>query len=80
MVLALFVLIGIMVVDRVLYSSHAFISRKAVAEKLDTDSPLITSDPANSSDSKSNISGDKIKTKGADYESERDYQNVTEEE
>lgn len=60
MVLALFVMIGIMVVDRILYSSYAFISRKEASKKLNTDAPLISNDPTNSSDDKSSISGDKI--------------------
>jgi hypothetical protein len=41
MVLALFVMIGIMVVDRILYSNWSFMSRQAAARKLDTDAPLI---------------------------------------
>ena len=59
MVIALFVMIGIMVVDRILYSSYAFSSRKKTAELLDTDSPLTSSDPTNMSDEKSTLSGEK---------------------
>ena len=60
MVLALFVLIGIMVVDRILYSSYAFSSRKAESKRLDTDSPLVSNDPTNASDEKSTISEEKL--------------------
>jgi len=34
-------MIGIMVVDRFLYSSWSFMSRKALSKKLDTDTPLL---------------------------------------
>jgi hypothetical protein len=44
MVIALFVMIFCMVIDRVLYSSMAFTSRKALSEKLDTDSPIISNE------------------------------------
>jgi hypothetical protein len=83
MVISLFVMIGIMVVDRILYSSYAFVSRKTVSEKLDTDAPLISNDQTNSSDEKSNFSGDKISRSKTiagplDFESERDFNNISE--
>lgn len=81
MVLALFVMIGIMVVDRILYSNQSFMSRKAVSQKLDIDAPLISND--NSSDDKSNKSGEKsVRQKSfagqSDLESERDFKDITE--
>lgn len=58
MVLALFVMIGIMVFDRSLYACWSFTTIKATAKILNTDAPLITND--NSSDGKSQFSAEKI--------------------
>ena len=44
MVLALFVMIGIAVVDRILYSTYTFMSRKAVDDVLGTNKPLNPTD------------------------------------
>lgn len=41
MVLSMLVMIFIMVVDRYFYSSQSFFSRKDVAKKLNTDTPLM---------------------------------------
>lgn len=53
MILALFVMIGIMVLDRILYSSYAFTSRLETSKRLGLDAPLTLSDPSNFSDDKS---------------------------
>ena len=44
MVVALFVMIGIAVVDRIFYTTFAFMNRVTVNKKLNIDSPLIPSD------------------------------------
>lgn len=41
LVIALMVMIGITVIDRILYSTYAFTSRQAIAERLNTDAPLM---------------------------------------
>jgi hypothetical protein len=81
MVLALFVMIGITVVDRILYSSWSFMSRKAATKKLDTDAPVITND--NSSDGRSANSGERLfKLRGqagpSDNGSDRDFKEISE--
>lgn len=43
MVVALFVMIGIAVVDRIFYTTFAFMNRVTVNKKLNIDSPLIPS-------------------------------------
>jgi glycosylphosphatidylinositol transamidase (GPIT) subunit GPI8 len=44
MVVALFVIIGIAVVDRIFYTTFAFMNRAAVNKKLNINAPLINSD------------------------------------
>jgi len=44
MVVALFVLIGIAVVDRIFYTTFAFFNRKAVNKRLNIDAPLMSQD------------------------------------
>jgi glycosylphosphatidylinositol transamidase (GPIT) subunit GPI8 len=41
MVVALFVMIGIAVVDRILYTTFAFMNRASVNKKLKIDAPLL---------------------------------------
>ena len=42
MVVALFVMIGIAVIDRIFYTAFAFMNRAAVNKKLKIDAPLIS--------------------------------------
>lgn len=44
MVVALFVMIGIAVVDRIFYTTFAFMNRVTVNKKLNIDSPLLPAD------------------------------------
>jgi|LauGreDrversion4_2_1035121.scaffolds.fasta_scaffold1323377_1 hypothetical protein len=43
MVVALFVIIGLAIIDRIFYSSFAFLNRITVNKKLNIDGPLIES-------------------------------------
>jgi hypothetical protein len=72
MVIALFVMIFCMVIDRVLYSSTAFNSRKALSSKLDTNSPILTNETT--SDIKSSNSGPKLKYSRQTLISQSDFQ------
>jgi len=44
MVVALFVVIGIAVIDRIFYTTFAFYSRVAVNKRLNIDAPLLSND------------------------------------
>ena len=58
MVVALFVIIGLAIIDRIFYSSFAFLNRINVNKKLNIDGPLIEPTvlaPANGRDSTSQL-------------------------